>query len=158
MVVIADTSPINYLVLIDQIGILPKLYTRVVIPPAVCEELTSAAAPSPVREWTERRPSWLEVIHPKATIVLEQLDPGESQAIALVAELGAGVLLIDELAGRQEAARRGIRVAGTLAVLDEADRAGFLQFDEAVAGLRETSFRASEAVLAEIQRKRRGLR
>jgi predicted nucleic acid-binding protein len=30
-IVIADTSPINYLVPIDEIGILPRLYHRVVI-------------------------------------------------------------------------------------------------------------------------------
>ena len=33
MIVVADTSPINHLVLIEQIGILLRLYTRVLIPP-----------------------------------------------------------------------------------------------------------------------------
>lgn len=99
MVVVADTSPINYLVLIEQIGILPRLFTRVLIPPAVFDELTHPAAPSPVREWTERRPIWLEVITPKDTVPFAQLDPGESQAISLAGELGADVVLIDELAG-----------------------------------------------------------
>jgi predicted nucleic acid-binding protein len=32
MAIVADTSQINYLVLIDQIEILPRLYTRVLIP------------------------------------------------------------------------------------------------------------------------------
>jgi predicted nucleic acid-binding protein len=45
MVIVADTSPVNYLVLIDKIGILPLLYTRVLIPPAVFDELTHPAAP-----------------------------------------------------------------------------------------------------------------
>ncbi len=62
-------------------------------------------------------------------------------------------MLIDEQVGRQEAARRGLKVAGTLAVLDEADQAGLLNFDKAVDRLRETSFRLSQAVLAEIQQK-----
>jgi predicted nucleic acid-binding protein len=31
-VVIADTSPLNYLVLIGEVAILPRLYTRIVIP------------------------------------------------------------------------------------------------------------------------------
>ena len=55
--------------------------------------------------------------------------------------MSAEVLLIDEQAGRQEATRRGLKVAGTLSVLDEADQAGFVNFDEAVARLRQTSFR-----------------
>jgi predicted nucleic acid-binding protein len=62
--------------------------------------------------------------------------------------------LIDELADRREAARRGLIVAGTLSVLDEADRAGLLIFDEAITRLRRTSFRVSHAVLAEIEQKR----
>ena len=154
MVVVADTSPINYLVLIDQIGILPLLYRRVLIPPAVFDELTHPAAPVPVRDWTERHPMWLEVVSPKNTIALAQLDLGESQAIALAGELGVDVMLIDELAGRREAKRRGLKVAGTLSVLDDADNAGLVKFDEAITRLRKTSFRLSQAVLAEIEQKR----
>jgi predicted nucleic acid-binding protein len=65
MVIVADTSPVNYLVLIDQIGILPRLYSRVLIPPAVFDELTHPAAVSLVCEWTERHPVWLEVMSRK---------------------------------------------------------------------------------------------
>ena len=91
---------------------------------------------------------------PKNTVALAQLDLGESQAIALAGELGAGVLLIDELAGRQEAKRRGLKVAGTLSVLDDADQAGLVKFDESIARLRKTSFRVSQAVLTEIEQRR----
>ena len=47
MVVVADTSPINYLVLIAQIDILARLYTRILIPPAVLAELKHPLAPKP---------------------------------------------------------------------------------------------------------------
>ena len=53
--------------------------------------------------------------------------------IALATEVHAEVVLIDEQAGRQEAVRRGLKVAGTLSVLDEADRAGLVVFDDAIA-------------------------
>ena len=62
--------------------------------------------------------------------------------------------LFDEQAGRQEAVRRGLRVAGTLSVLDEADQAGLVSFDQAVTQLRKTSFRVSQAVISEIMQKR----
>ena len=78
MFIVADTSPVNYRVLIDQIGILPRLYTRVLIPPAVFDELTHPAAPINVREWTERHPVWLEVMSPENTFAIAQLDLGES--------------------------------------------------------------------------------
>jgi predicted nucleic acid-binding protein len=154
MVVVADTSPINYLVLIYQIDILPRLYTRILIPPSVLIELKHPAAPGPVRGWAVQPPGWLEVLAPKNSVSVPQLDLGESEAIALATEMDADVLIVDEQAARQEAARRGLRVAGTLSVLDDADQAGLLDFDMAVARLRQTSFRVSQAVLAEIKTKR----
>ena len=144
MVVVADTSPINYLVLIEQIDLLTRLYTRILIPPAVLAELKHPLSPTPVG------PKWLEVLSPRDSLTLAHLDLGETEAIALATEMHAEVLLIDEQAGRQEAVRRGLRVAGTLSVLDEADQAGLVSFDQAVAHLQKTSFRVSRAVISEI--------
>jgi len=45
MIIVADTSPINYLVLIKEIEILPKLYGKVVVPGTVREELLRPVAP-----------------------------------------------------------------------------------------------------------------
>ena len=151
MVVVADTSPINYLVLIAQIDLLKQLYARILIPPAVLAELKHPVAPKPVRDWAGNAPNWVEVLSPKSSLILAQLDLGESEAIALASELHAEVVLIDEQAGRQEAVRRGLKVAGTLSVLDEADQAGLVVFDNVVAELRKTSFRVSQAVLSEIR-------
>ena len=154
MIVVADTSPINYLVLIGQIDLLARLYARILIPPAVLAELKHPVAPKAVRDWASDTPEWVEVLSPKNSLNLAQLDPGESEAIALATEMHAEVLLIDERAGRREAVRRGLRVAGTLSVLDEADQAGLVSFDQAVAQLRKTSFRVSQAVLSEVAQKR----
>jgi predicted nucleic acid-binding protein len=85
--VVADTSPINYLVLIDQIEILSRLYTRILIPPAVLKELKHPVAPEPVRDWAAHPPRWLEVLTPKSSINVAQLDLGESEAIALATEM-----------------------------------------------------------------------
>ncbi len=154
MVVVADTSPINYLVLIAQIDLLKQLYTRILIPPAVLAELRHPVAPKPVRAWADNAPEWVVVLSPKNSLILAQLDLGESEAIALATEVHAEVVLIDEQAGRQEAVRRGLKVAGTLSVLDEADQAGLIVFDHAIAELQKTSFRVSRAVLSQIREKR----
>ncbi|MDQ2945726.1 MAG: DUF3368 domain-containing protein [Acidobacteriota bacterium] len=154
MIVVADTSPINYLLLIDQIEILPRLYGRILIPPAVLDELKHPDAPVPIRDWLRGPSGWLEVLKPKSTIRWAQLDLGECEAIALASEIRAQVLLIDDLAGRLEATRCGLRIAGTLSVLDEADQAGLVDFEQAVARLGQTSFRISRAVLAEINERR----
>ena len=51
MIVISDTSPINYLILIECVNVLPELYGRVVIPEGVFEELQRQSTPQVVREW-----------------------------------------------------------------------------------------------------------
>lgn len=117
-------------------------------------ELRHPVAPKPVRNWAASTPAWLEVSSPKTSLVLDQLDPGESEAIALALEVRADVVLMDERAGRQEATRRGLRVAGTLSVLDEAERAGLVNFDTEAAKLQKTSFRLSQSVLTQIRAKR----
>ena len=116
-------------------------------------ELKHPLAPKPVQDWAFKAPRWVEVLSHKCTLVLGPLDPGESE-VALAAEVHADVVLMDEQAGRQEAVRRGLRVARTLSVLDEAEQAGLVNFDDAVAELQKTSFRVSQAVLSEIKVKR----
>jgi hypothetical protein len=64
MIVVADTSPINYLLLIKEIDILPKMYGTVVIPRAVQEELLRPVAPEIVRAWIGGAPAWLEIRSP----------------------------------------------------------------------------------------------
>jgi predicted nucleic acid-binding protein len=44
--VVADTSPLVYLVLIDHIDVLPQLFETVLVPEAVHAELRNAAAPA----------------------------------------------------------------------------------------------------------------
>src|SRR6266567_4022409 len=51
MIVVADASPLNYLVLIDQIGLLPVLYQQVLIPEAVLAELRRPRTPKSVGLW-----------------------------------------------------------------------------------------------------------
>jgi len=57
MIVIADTGPINYLILIGEIEVLPPLYHRVAVPPSVCEELKRPRAPEAVRTWIAQPPA-----------------------------------------------------------------------------------------------------
>ena len=61
MIVVADTSPINYLSLIGHIDILPALYGQIVIPSTVQEEMLHPSAPLAVRALAEHPPRWLEV-------------------------------------------------------------------------------------------------
>ena len=152
MIVVADTSPINYLILIEEIDILTKIYGRVVIPRAVRDELLRPSAPEAVRKWIGLLPPWLEVRSPANAPdpSLASLDPGERDAITLAAELQADQLIVDDRQGRQEAEKRGIPVIGTLGVLREAAVLGLLDLRQAVKRLEATSFHIAPEVLTRL--------
>jgi predicted nucleic acid-binding protein len=149
MIVIAETTPLNYLVLIDQSNLLPRLYGRVLIPQAVYEELQAEGAPASVRDWAAHRPPWLEVRPPflPLDIGLDPLDPGEREAIALALELKADLLILDDRDARMEASRRSLIVIGTLRVLEDAAQLGLIDLPQALQRLRQTTFRASEKLV-----------
>ncbi len=148
MPVVSNTSPINYLVLIEENEILPAIHQRVVIPITVSEELQNPATPYAVRLWIENPPDWLEFRHPKlpADDPLEQLGRGERDAILLAEELGVA-LLIDEAKAHREARRRNVPVLRTLAVLDKAAERGLINLAETIARLRKTNFRVRSKIL-----------
>lgn len=150
MLIVADTSPLNYLVLIDAVHILPSLYGQILIPPEVLDELGDAAGQQVVRAWAASAPPWLEVRKALAVDVSLPLDPGERAAIALAQELAADRLLIDERDGRRVAARLGIPIAGTLAVLKDAALSGLLDIESALDRLARTTFRVSPELIAAI--------
>jgi len=121
MIVVSDTSPLNYLILIDLHDILPKLFDRILIPAAVHHELKSADAPDPIKRFLVEAPGWLEVRpSPEIDATLRQLDSGEREVIALALSTKADSVLLDERKGRQAAGERGLRVSGTLGVIRRA--------------------------------------
>jgi predicted nucleic acid-binding protein len=154
MTVVADTAPLHYLVLIGAADVLPPLYTRVVTPQTVLEELSEPGAPDAVKTWIANPPAWLEVrADPPSDPTLALLDPGERAAIALAQSLNADRLLIDDWDGRAEAERRHLLVTGTLGILAEAHRHQVVDFEAALARLIQTNFYVS-ARLIDVMRRR----
>ena len=149
MIVVADASPLRYLILIDYAHVLPALYGRVVVPPAVVAELNQDRTPDPVRNWLAAAPEWLHVQTPiqGREDLRRGLGAGEREAIALAAELSADALLVDDRDARHEADKLGIPVLGTLRVLADAAEHGFGDLAVAFDRLRQTNFRASEHLL-----------
>jgi hypothetical protein len=64
MIVVSDTTPLNYLILIESVHVLPALLGRVYAPSAVIHELAHPRSPEPVRRWTDSLPEWLTVQEP----------------------------------------------------------------------------------------------
>src|SRR5260370_35175239 len=61
-VVVADATPLHYLILIDATQVLPRIFEKIHVPIEVRDELTCDAAPPSVRTWMQQAPQWLEVL------------------------------------------------------------------------------------------------
>jgi predicted nucleic acid-binding protein len=147
-VVVADTGPLCYLVLIGQIEVLPLLFGSVAVPEAVLDELRHPGAPADLRAWASRPPPWVALhANPADLPPLPPLDPGERAAIALALALGAALLLVDDRAGATAARRLGLEATGTIGILNRAAQRRLLDLPAAVAALQATSFRGPPALL-----------
>jgi predicted nucleic acid-binding protein len=151
MIVVADTTPLNYLILIDEIELLPKLYRSVIIPQEVHRELQSSGTPPAVRTWASALPTWCEVraLRSLPDITLNELDAGERDAIQLALDMGVDTLLMDESEGRRAALLHHLKVTGTVAVLEKAAHRGLIDFRLTLERLDQTNFRLSASIRAE---------
>jgi predicted nucleic acid-binding protein len=152
VIVVADASPLRYLILIEHAHVLPALYGQVIVPPVVIKELGRHRTPDLVRTWLADRPDWLHVQAPTQAVtrVRTDLGEGEREAIRLAVEVSAEALLVDDRDARQEAQRLGVPVLGTLRVLADASEHGFADLAVAFARLRQTNFRASDQLLDQL--------
>lgn len=153
MIVVADSSPLNYLILLEQTALLHRLYGSVLVPEAVVVELRATRALQPLREWIRKPPSWIEIVEVSDNEVASvacDLDRGERSAIALAERVRADLILIDEVDGRIEAARRSFRVTGTLGVLRAAAGEGLIDVRSVLDRLATTNFYADEQLLSKL--------
>src|ERR1700677_3193953 len=152
MIVVADPTPINYLILIEKIVILQKMYGTDTLPPLVHDELLRLAGPATVRKRPGQSAKRLEVRAPANApdAMVAKSDPGERDAILPAGELRADQLIVDDREGRREAEKHGLAVMGTLGVLKEAATLGLLDLRLAVKRLQGTNFYLAPEILARL--------
>jgi predicted nucleic acid-binding protein len=150
--VVADASPLFYLLSIEQIDILPRLFGTVFVPDAVQKELCHPAAPAPVREWAADLPAWVEVasVEIDEDTALRGLGAGERAAIALALSIHADLILIDERKGTQAAINKGFEVTGTLGILTLAARRRLVDLADCFSRLKRTNFRYRQEIMNEL--------
>ena len=147
---ICDTSPVLYLHRIRLLALLPKLAARVVIPPAIIREIETGRGRGFDVPDVAAFP-WVVVSKPSAIparFISQDLGGGETEVIQLALENPGAVALLDDRAARDEAARQGIPVAGTLRILILFKQRNLITvvapyIDE----LRSLGFRASDAAV-----------
>jgi uncharacterized protein len=127
-IIIADSSPLISLAIIEQLELLPQLYQRVLLPPAVWEEVTVQGVGLPGANAVSKI-TWIEIQTPEAKL-LEPLsilvDRGEAEAIALAQSIPGSIVLLDDAQARRVAERLGIRRIGTLGILRRAKKSGLV--------------------------------
>lgn len=119
-----NTTPLITLAGIELLDLLPRLYGEVWAPRVVLDEYQVKAPPT---EPDLTQAPWLKVV---GGVVIDPtlplLDAGEAAALSLAQTSGARLILLDERKARRIAARRGLPVAGTLAVLLRAKQQGVI--------------------------------
>lgn len=136
MLVVSDTTPIISLRKMNQLALLHHLFGVVHIPFTVFKELTDN--PKYQEEIIVLQASdYIQIdnvddIEKVQSIRQTGLDAGESEAIVLAKQLSADVLLMDEAKGRMVAAEHGLQIMGTIGILLQSFKNGFLSHQDII--------------------------
>lgn len=158
MIVVSDTSPITNLASIGQLDLLQRLYTHIFIPTAVYNEMARIGKIVPGAIEVQTLP-WIQtqtVTNLQQIVIIqasqENIDLGETEAIALALEFKADLLLMDERRGRIVATSYGLQVTGLLGVLVQAKRNSLIQVVKPLINqlIEQADFRVSSQLYATI--------
>ena len=151
LVVVVNATPLIALSLVGRLDLLHALYGRIVIPPAVRQEVLDGKARAPGVEevgsadWIMTRPLQC----PAQARLIPDLDLGETEVLALALELNADLVIMDERLGRRHARRLGLPMTGTLGVLTKAKRKGLIPvIRPLIAGMQTRGFRLADDLIA----------
>jgi predicted nucleic acid-binding protein len=153
MIVVSNTSPLSNLAAIGRLELLQQIYGRILIPPAVYQEIIDSGETDPATlaiqtlDWIECKSITNQSLLQKLQI---NLDPGEAEAITLAVEVKAERLIIDERRGRNEAIQLGLQITGLLGILIAAKQQGFISLVQPILDdLRENGFWINERLYTE---------
>ena len=123
--IVSDASPLIVLLKTNKLSILQKLFTKIIVPKAVYQEITAKEQEKQIFDKTD----WIEIRDIKNSELnnlLEKLiDKGEAEAIILAKELKTS-LLVDDAKARKYAILLNVEVIGTLGLLKMAKKRGII--------------------------------
>lgn len=127
MKIIADSSPLISLAILDQLELLSLLFSELYIPEAVFSEISRPGKPhsAGLRAFAATK---IKAVNNRIAVKLlhEDVDLGEAEVIALAIEQSVADVLIDDAKGRKLAQANGLHPIGTIGVLLQAKVAGQL--------------------------------
>ena len=154
--VVADTSPLLNLALIDRLSLLTEQFGRLTTTQIVWEEI--AAGEDGLSELRELRDQeFLDVVpFQKNELYVElrrDLDEGEASVIAYAIQNDADLVLLDEREGRKAARRHDLEVTGVLGVLLRAAASGDIDIEYELERLRGEGFWIHDDLYDEVVRR-----
>jgi len=143
MILIADSSALIALAVIDKLEILDRLFGNVYIPRAVYNEIIKEHKESSIKLQSYAQDRVLDI---SSNINFNvSLGLGESEAIILYKEQNADYLLCDDKKAKKFAKSFGINVVGSLGVLLRAKEEGYIkQLTPSIDRLRDSTIYIDE--------------
>ena len=147
--VVADSTLLPYLIEIEAMDVLPVLFGQIIAPPAVIHDLQHINTPVSVRTWIASPPLWLVMQAPRSAADpdLSRVGAGEREAILLAHEHRSALLVTDDRRARRIAEARGLRVVGTVWVLERAAERGLVDLPSTLTRLLTTNIRLHPDVI-----------
>lgn len=139
MIVVSDTTPLISLLKIHHLDLLKSLFNEVQIPQAVFDELTeNPDFPEEANEIKSCDFIHIQKVENEEVSLFRRatgLDLGESEAFVLTDKIKAELVLVDEAHARKVARKIGFNIMGTIGILTESFKNGFISADEICAAV-----------------------
>ncbi|WP_041565767.1 DUF3368 domain-containing protein [Nostoc punctiforme] len=150
-IIVINTAPIISLVAaLGDLDVL-QLYTQVLVPFEVCQELLAggksgfAVAEFEAATWLQK---WLTPLN-ISPLLLNSLDLGEASVIQLALNESIQTVCIDETVGRRIARLSGLKLTGSIGILLRAKQEGYpVLMRQAIERMINRGIRLSETVIA----------
>ena len=129
MNIVVNSTPLISLAILNQLELLQKLFSKVIIPNSVYDEIVVNGKDKTGYDCLSAV-NWFHITSAensgmKQSIMIE-LDKGEAEVITIAKEQNISLVCIDEFAGRQYAKLIGLDVIGTLGILLIAKQHGYV--------------------------------
>jgi predicted nucleic acid-binding protein len=151
--VIADTSPLLNLALIERLDLLESQFPSITVPEQVWDELTEGKDGLDSLQ-NLRETELLSVVEVEQsdlfTEIEHELDRGETAAICHAIERDADLVLLDERDGRRVARRHDLTVTGVIGILLRGAETGDVELERELDALREAGFWISDELYSRI--------
>ena len=138
MIIVSNAGPLIALGKLGQLGLLLKLYKEILIPREVYNEVVvngiriGASDASAIKRIVDKGRILVEdvILSEEDRQPMNIIDAGEAEVIALAKEKKATWVLIDNEHARKIARLQGLPLKGTIGILVEGFRKGFLSLEE----------------------------